>query len=102
MPVALAQRHDELVRIDIPAGDLADALDALSDRSGMQIMYQPRLVGGIRVAALDGWLTVRDALGQLLAHTGIRADRVNERTVVLKAVEGFRQRPPSDREPTQH
>ena len=83
----VAQPTDQAVEISLPAGDLADSLDKLGDQSGVQIMYEPLLAKGVKVPAVIGKLTVRDALERLLTHTGLKADRVNDRTVVLKRVE---------------
>ena len=83
----VAQTPDRAVEINLPAGDLADSLDKLGDQSGVQIMYEPALTQGVKAPAVSGTLTVSDALKQLLAHTGLKADRVNDRTVVLKRVE---------------
>ena len=80
---AAAQIADKPVQISLPAGDLADALDKLGDQSGVQIMYQPALAKGIKVQAVSGTLTVDEALKQLLAQTGLRVNRVNDKTVVL-------------------
>src|SRR5712675_1657703 len=84
---ALAQVFDKPLELSIPAGDLADALNRLSDQSGVQIMYQPAQAKGIKVAALNGSFTVDDALKQLLAQSGLKASRVNDKTVVLERVE---------------
>ncbi len=71
-------------QINIPAGPLADALEMLGDQSGIQIMYEPAVAEGITVTALTGKLTVKAALARLLVNTGLRADSVNNKTVVLK------------------
>ncbi len=84
---AAAQVADQPVQISLPAGDLANALDKLGDQSGVQIMYEPALARGIKVQAVGGRLTVDVALKQLLAQTGLRADRVNDKTVVLRRAE---------------
>lgn len=70
--------------INIPAGPLADALEKLGDQSGVQILYEPAAADGVKVAALNGRLTVSAALSKLLANTGLQADSVNEKTIVLK------------------
>lgn len=73
-------------RFQIAPGQLADALEALSEQSGTQIMYESPIAKDLRVAALDDTLSVGDALDRLLAQTDLRADRVNDRTVVLRRV----------------
>lgn len=93
--VASAQAHDAPLQFNIPAGSLANGLDRLGDESGVQIMYEPALTKGITVAAIDDTLTVNEALGRILAQTGIRADRVNDKTVVLKRVDATKVLAPS-------
>lgn len=75
------------LQLNIPAGSLANGLDKLGDQAGVQIMYEPSLARDIQVAAVTGTLTVSTALEKLLAQTGLRADRVNDKTVVLKPAE---------------
>ncbi len=84
---AAAEVADESAQIILPAGDLADALDRLGDQSGVQIVYEPALAKDINVSAVSGTLTVGAALQQLLVRTGLKADRVDEKTVVLKRAE---------------
>lgn len=66
---ALAQTPESPLEINIPAGSLADALEKLGAQSGLQVMYEPAVARGIRVAAVSGSLTASDALGKLIAHT---------------------------------
>jgi outer membrane receptor protein involved in Fe transport len=98
---ALAQTYDKPLEISIPAGNLADALEKLGDQSGLQIMYEPAVAKGIRVAAVNGILTASDALTQLLARTGLQADRVNDKTVVLKRAEAEKEPEPAKKEKVQ-
>ena len=81
---AAAQVADKPAQISLPAGDLADALDKPGDQSGVQIMCEPALAKGIKVSAVSGTLTVGAALQQLLVWTGLKADRVDEKTAALK------------------
>ncbi|MFC4313714.1 TonB-dependent receptor domain-containing protein [Steroidobacter flavus] len=70
----------------IASGQLADSLEALSEQSGTQIMYEAPIANDARAPALNDTLSVNDALDRLLAQTDLRADRVNDRTVVLRRV----------------
>jgi iron complex outermembrane recepter protein len=99
---SVAQTADQPLQISIPAGDLADALEKLGDQSGVQIMYEPTLVAGIKAPAVSGRLTVGDALAKLLARTGLEANRVNDKTVVLKraAAKKVSEKKPLDPPPT--
>ena len=84
---SFGQGAERPIQINLQAGDLADSLEKLGEQSGVQIMYQPDLARGIKVAAVIGSMTVEQALAELLRNTKLRADRVNERTVVLKRAE---------------
>lgn len=85
---AIAQTPEKSFEITIPAGNLAQALEKLGEQSGLQIMYEPAAARGIRVPAVNGTITVSDALAQLLGKTGLEADRVNDKTIVLRRAEG--------------
>jgi len=81
--------------INISAGNLADVLDQLGEQSGVQIMYRDLEPSrNVRVAGVSGTLTVHDALTRVLADTGLQADRVNEKTVVLRLAQA-KQSPPA-------
>jgi outer membrane receptor protein involved in Fe transport len=73
--------------IDIPAGDLAGALDRLSRQAGIQLMYQPALVAGKQATALSGRLTWQAALGRLLQGSGLEYRQVNATTIVIRKSE---------------
>lgn len=86
--VTLAQVHDPLahaplIEFNIPAGNLADALEKLGDQAGLQIMYEPAVAQGIRVASVVGKMSSDEVLARLLARTDLQAKRVNEKTIVL-------------------
>ena len=95
---AIAQTHDQPFEITIPAGNLAEALEKLGDQSGLQIMYEPAVARGIRVAAVNGKITPGDALTRLLAQTGLEADRVNDKTVVLRRADAKQEPKPVKKE----
>ncbi|MEL1263057.1 TonB-dependent receptor [Pseudoxanthomonas putridarboris] len=71
--------------IRLPAGSLADALTKFGEQSGLQIVYDPKLVRGVRARAVVGRLTVDQALRQLLQGTGITWVYAGGDTLVLKA-----------------
>ncbi len=74
-------------QITIPAGSLSSALTRLVNQVGVQIMYEPALTRGFQVGAVNGKLTFDEALARLLANTGLKADSVDEKTVVLRRTE---------------
>src|SRR5690606_12241584 len=57
-------------RIDIPASDLATALDRLARQSGAQFIYRPDQVRGARTQGVEGDLPADAALDRLLQGTG--------------------------------
>lgn len=79
-PAAAADRRP----LDLPAGRLEDALDALAAQTGDQLVFAPELVAGRRVPALAGRYDAEGALERLLAGSGIVAVRAGPRVLVLK------------------
>jgi len=69
LPVAQAQD----ARVDIPAGDLATALDTLARTSGTQLIYQADQLRGLRTGGVHGAMPTDQALDQLLKGTGLSA-----------------------------
>ncbi len=55
---------------DIPAGPLAEALQAFSRRSGVQLVYSSELVAGKASQGARGTMSDAQALAQLLSGTG--------------------------------
>lgn len=56
---------------DIPAQDLGAALTLFSDRAGLRLLLPSSVVGGKKSTAVSGRLTREQALGRLLAGTGL-------------------------------
>lgn len=70
--------------IRLPAQPLGAALNELARQARVQLMVRPELVAGKQAAAVNGQMTVRQALERLLLGTGLEA--VNEgNTVVVRA-----------------
>src|SRR5262245_3723325 len=59
-------------QLDIPAGDLAAALDALARQSGAELMYSSAQVKGLHTAGVRGDYTAPDAASKLLAGTKVK------------------------------
>lgn len=78
---------------DIAAGPLADALDRFGDQSGLQVVYDPRLISGRTSAAISGRMRRRVALDRLLAGSGVAWKQVNEMTIMLVEPERTRGTP---------
>ncbi len=61
-----------LVKFDIPAESLVDALQAYSLQSGVQVMFETASAADYRSAAVEGELAPDVALRKLLASTDLR------------------------------
>ncbi|GJL55320.1 MAG: ligand-gated channel [Nitrospirales bacterium] len=85
-PLLAARQEDkELSRqsLKIPAGELQPALLALSEQSGVQLLYPSALVSGLQTKGLEGLYTVEDALQRLLQGTGLQYRFSDADTVTL-------------------
>ncbi|MFT3761291.1 MAG: TonB-dependent receptor [Pseudoxanthomonas sp.] len=72
---ALAAQAQATATVDIPAGDLDSALNALSRQSGAELIYRPDQVRNLRTAGARGKYTPAQALDRLLAGSGLVASR---------------------------
>jgi iron complex outermembrane recepter protein len=79
----IATQEAGATEFDIAAGPLADALDRFGDQSGLQIVYDPRLIDGRNATAVSGRMRRREALERLLAGSGVGWRQVNDMTVML-------------------
>ena len=84
MQVALAQGLETQRNYDLPAGRLVEALDALSEQSGLQIVYDQAILSKTNAQAIRGVMTAEQALKALLQKQGLEFEHVSERTVRVK------------------
>ncbi|HEY8616071.1 TonB-dependent receptor [Phenylobacterium sp.] len=70
--------------LDLPPGSLETALTQLAGQTGDQLLYPPELVAGRTTAGLHGRYTPDAALATLLAETGLMAERIGPKVVVLR------------------
>lgn len=85
-PAVAAQAQDGVRRgYDIPAQDLAAALEAFGRQSGKAIMFSRDRLTGARSKPLRGSFPVDQALGRLLAGTGLTFRAVNANAYVVEA-----------------
>ncbi len=76
---AFAQTH-----ISLSAQPLAKSLSELAEQSGANIIVSGPLVAGRKAPKLEGDLSVRDALDQLLRGTGLSYKQKDEKTFVIE------------------
>ena len=70
---------------DIPAQELARALNAYAAASGLQVLYETALAAGRRSTAIKGRMTADAALAQLLAGSGLVGRRTDVDAITLFA-----------------
>lgn len=82
---AMAQQAQDgrQVKVDIPSGELSDALVALGRQANVQIAFLPDRIGGRRSKGLHGTFSVEQALDRLLAETGLSYRRVRAGSYVV-------------------
>ena len=93
----LAQAAPSPQTIDIPAGNLAQALDRLGEQTGVLITYEHGLVQGHNAPRVSGPLSPVEALRRLLSGSGIQVEAVNEKTFVLRPAAAPPARTPTQR-----
>src|SRR5271156_7071538 len=69
--------------LNIPAEPLGDALNALAQQTGLQILYSSQLVARMQAPEVKGSLSAEQALGRMLGGTGLRFEFVNVRTITI-------------------
>lgn len=73
------------VTLALPAQPLGEALNELARRAGLQLLARSELVAGRQAPALNGRMTVREALDRLLAGTGLAASIEGASVIVRPA-----------------
>ncbi|MEJ0035968.1 MAG: TonB-dependent receptor plug domain-containing protein [Gammaproteobacteria bacterium] len=71
------------IQFSIPSGTLMDALDAFSEQSGLQIIYDQKVTAGRQAASVNGSMAPARALDRLLMRSGAVWEFVNDRTVFV-------------------
>ncbi|WP_158219437.1 MULTISPECIES: TonB-dependent receptor [unclassified Achromobacter] len=82
--VTQANAQNTIVRLDMPAQALGDALLQLGRQTSLQILYAQDLVRGLQAPAVSGTLTPEQALGQLLQGSGIEYVRTGNTVTLAK------------------
>lgn len=76
------------VQIRIASQPLAQALDTLARQARLELMVQPALVEGRTAPAVEGRLSASEALGRLLAGTGLYAEIDGSAVIVRRMPQG--------------
>ncbi len=70
----------------IPAGSLASVLNRFADQSGTEIIYDGSLTEGRASAGLSGTFSPEEALGRILANSGLTYRQTGARTFTLERI----------------
>jgi len=81
--VTLARAQSPAPQFQIEAQDAATALSQFSTQARLQVLFDYQVVQGIRTQPVSGQLRVADALGRMLAGTGLGFRVVNDRTISI-------------------
>ena len=82
---------DAVHDVDLPAGKLAAALDALRMQSGLHLNYPPELVAGQQGRAVHGRMSWRDALNRLLQGSGLAYRQTSDNSIVITRIQSSAQ-----------
>jgi iron complex outermembrane receptor protein len=76
------------VKFNLPSQSLAQSLRALASQTQSNILFDQALVRGLTARALDGELSLDQAMDRLLAGTGLTYRKTDEKTVVIAPARG--------------
>jgi hypothetical protein len=62
-------RHEAPQVVNVPAGDLGDAVESLARQMGVDVMYRGGTLSGLRTAGVQGRFEVATAFDRLLKGT---------------------------------
>ena len=80
---AFAQTSAQDSQFNIPGGALTDALDAFSEQSGLQVIYDQKVTAGKHAPPVSGTMAPARALDRLLLQSGAEWEFVNSKTVFV-------------------
>jgi hypothetical protein len=79
LPASVVQK----VMLHIDPQPVADALSEFGRQTGLSVMIQSAVAQGVISPRLEGEYTPASALDQLLAHTGLRYEYLDAKTVAV-------------------
>jgi outer membrane receptor protein involved in Fe transport len=85
---AVAQAPPAAVELNIPQQALSDALNALANQTGLQVVFAMPAVEGAVAPSVKGSYTPDAALEKMLQNTGLRYEYLDARTVAVMGKEG--------------
>lgn len=82
---ASAAEPAKTIDFDIPAQSIATALRVYAEKTGEQVVFFSEVGSGKQSGSVEGRLTSDEALRRLLDNTGLKARRINQRTISISA-----------------
>ena len=80
--LAVVAHGAEPQNLDIPPGDLAPALESLARQTGLELVFQPSDLVGLKTRGVHGKLTPQDAVARLISGTSLTI-RTNSAGAIL-------------------
>ncbi|MGN1286166.1 MAG: STN domain-containing protein [Bradyrhizobium sp.] len=95
-----AQQHETVaasapIAFNIPAQQLAGALQAYGERTGVQVLYESNSATGRKSTSVEGSLTPEDALNLLLTGTDLKVQYIRPDAITLASRSVRADRPPA-------
>ena len=82
------------VKFNLPSGSLADALRSVASQTNSNILFDKKLVSGLKVKALSAELNAEQAVNRLLQGTGLTYRKTDDKTVVIVRISDPSDPPP--------
>lgn len=79
-----ALADDASYDFDLPSGALSVSVETLARQTGLQVLFDPRLLDGRQGGALKGRMSARAALDKLLAGSGLSVVATGDGTFALR------------------
>ncbi|MCC8982598.1 STN domain-containing protein [Bradyrhizobium acaciae] len=83
------------IEFNIPAQQLAGALQAYGERTGVQVLYESNSATGRKSAPVEGTLTPEEALNLLLKGTDLKVQYIRPDAITLASRSARADRPPA-------
>ncbi|MGY3530987.1 MULTISPECIES: STN domain-containing protein [Bradyrhizobium] len=95
-----AQQRDTVaasaaIEFNIPAQQLASALQAYGERTGVQVLYESNSATGRKSTSVEGRLTPEDALNMLLTGTDLKVQYIRPDAITLASRGARADHPPA-------
>lgn len=78
-----ARAQDHSVRFDIGAQPVSAALQQFAEQSGLQLAYVASIAANLESEGLNGSYEPGEALARILAGTGLRFRRIDDKTIAI-------------------